>query len=121
MTSRHVAYFSQNLNSDHFTCVPKSCCFGANLETGRSALGATASVSSDSTNCDWQGGCPQNVLLHTVIYTRGCMKILSEMYRADLVDLMLVYGVGGTAFVLVELVAVSLAFAYSAQVWWNRM
>ncbi len=107
----------QNVDSPHFTCVPHSCCFGANVESGRTAIGAVTSVSTAFGRCSFQDGtCPESLVLTKVIYTRGCLEILNEMYDADLVDLMLVYGVGGTGFILVELVAVALAFAYSAQV-----
>ncbi len=106
-------------NSEHFKCVPKTCCFGAKLgETeGRSLLGGPVTVSSATGRCNWGTGdaCPQEVVLSQSIYVRGCLDILSEMYSSDLVNLLLLYGLGGTVFVLIELVAVALAFAYAAQ------
>ena len=106
-------------NSEHFKCVPKTCCFGAKLgETeGRNLLGGSVAVSSATGRCNWGTGdaCPQEVVLSQSIYVRGCLDILSEMYSSDLVNLLLLYGLGGTVFVLIELVAVALAFAYAAQ------
>jgi len=86
-------------------CVPPTCCH--DYDPNDEGPQCTTALSPEK--CI-------NTKVHEYIYQRGCMEIVDDVYRKDLQGLMLVYGIGGTIFALVELVAVFLSSAYAAQI-----
>jgi hypothetical protein len=105
-------------------CVPDSCCFDFNLYGNSTNFGSISStfesgVSSCATSISFNrklNVCAQEATLVLHIYMRGCLDILDKMYKDDLLDLLVVYSLFGTFLALTQMVAVALAFAYSAQI-----
>jgi len=88
-------------------CVPASCCH--DFDPAKPADDPQCTNELSRKKC-------VDAKVHEWIYMRGCLEIVDDWYRHDLQGLMLVYGVGGTIFALIELVAVFLASAYAAQI-----
>ena len=84
-------------------------------------LGAKNSV-PDSCCVHNSEGCGANMLqndkatIQNDIYINGCMEILTDKLRTDVIPMMVVYAIIGVILALTELITVVLACAYVAQI-----
>ena len=91
------------------TCVPESCCVDINEEGGctqRQTL-------MDCTHLETQ---KKSGSICSLIYTQGCLEILSRMYKRELKTELLIFGLFEVLIVLGEIVSCALASAYVAQI-----
>jgi len=102
------------------------CCGGTGHLIGyenyrNTPLGAKNSV-PDSCCVHYSENCGANMLqndkatIQNDIYINGCMEILTDKLRTDVIPMMVVYAIIGVILALTELITVVLACAYVAQI-----
>jgi len=102
------------------------CCGGSGHLVGYLNYRSTPMGSKDSVpdSCCvyYSENCGQNMLkndkdtIQNDIYINGCMEILTDKLRTDVIPMMVVYAIIGVILALTELITVVLACAYVAQI-----